>query len=119
MKTQIAFSDNLNKGKLAALTEQAKRLGAIRTEVWQRFGSIKGIGLRERTIRDRWIKEGRQFNVGATPWKQTLCDAIGDIKACRESAKFDVKQAIRRHTNDKIEQKQLYTLLKSDKYLFE
>ena len=117
MKTQIAFSDNLNKGKLAALTEQAKRLGAIRTEVSQRFGSIKGIDLRDRTIRDRWIKEGRQFNVGATPWKQTLCDAIGDIKACRESAKFDVKQAIRRHTNYKIEQKQLYTLLKSDKYL--
>jgi len=117
VKTQIAFSDNFNKGKLAALTEQAIRLGPIRTEVWQRFGSIKGIDLRDRTIRDRWIKEGRQFNVGATPWKQTLCDAIGDIKACRESAKFDVKQAIRRHTNDKIEQKQFYTLLKSDKYL--
>ena len=117
MKTQIAFSDNINKGKFAALIEQAERLGAIRTEVWQRFGSIKGISLRDRTIRDNWLKEGRQFNVGATPWKQTLCDAIGDIKACREAAKFDAKQAIRRHTKDKIEQKRLYTLLKYDKYL--
>jgi len=117
VKTQIAFSDNINKGKFAALIEQAERLGAIRTEVWQRFGSIKGISLRDRTIRDNWLKEGRQFNVGATPWKQTLCDAIGDIKACREAAKFDAKQAIRRHTKDKIEQKRLYTLLKYDKYL--
>jgi IS605 OrfB family transposase len=115
--TQIAFSDSLNPGKFAALIEQAERLGAIRTEVWQRFGSINGIGLRDRTIRDNWLKEGRQFNVGATPWKQTLCDAIGDIKACREAAKFDAKQAIRRHTQDKDEQKRLYTLLKSDKYL--
>jgi hypothetical protein len=41
MKTRIAFSDKINKGKLAALTEQAKRLGAVRSEVWQRFGSIK------------------------------------------------------------------------------
>ena len=117
MKTQIAFSDNINPGKFAALIEQAKRLGAIRTEVWQRFGSIKGIGLRDRTIRDHWLKGGKQFNVGATPWKQTLCDAIGDIKAGRESAKFNAKQAIRRHTTDKDEQKRLYTSLKSDNYL--
>jgi len=117
VKTLIAFSDNINKGKFAALIEQANRLGVIRSDVWQRFGSIKGIGLRDRTIRDNWIKEGKQFNVGATPWKQTLCDAIGDIKACREAAKFDVKQSIRRHTNDKIEQKRLYTLLKADNYL--
>ena len=117
MRTQIAFSDKINPGKLAALTEQAGRLGAIRSEVWERFGSINGIGLRDRTIRDNWLKEGKKFNVGATPWKQTLCDAIGDIKACREAAKYDVKHAIRRHTQDKIEQKRLYTALKSDKYL--
>ena len=117
MKTQIAFSDTINKGKYQALLDQAQRLGAIRSEVWQRFGSIKGVGLQDRTIRDGWLREGKKFNVSATPWKQTLCDAIGNIKACREAAKFDAKQAIRRHTKDKIEQKRLYTLLKSDKYL--
>jgi IS605 OrfB family transposase len=116
MKTQIAFSDNLNKGKLSALQEQAKRLGVIRSEIWQRFGSVKGVGLRDRTIRDAWIREGRQFNVPANAWKQTLADAIGDIKAHREAAKVKVKQAIRRRTQDNTEQKRLYTLLKSDKY---
>ncbi len=39
--------------------EQAARLGVIRSEVWQRFGS----GLRDKTIRDAWICEGRQFNL--------------------------------------------------------
>ena len=116
MKTQIAFSDNFNKGKFAALFEQAQRLGAIRTEIWQRFGSLKGVGLGDRTIRDNWLKEGRQFNVPANAWKQTLSDAIGDIRANREAAKVKVKQAIRRRTKESTEQKRLYTLLKSDKY---
>jgi IS605 OrfB family transposase len=98
------------------LLEQAKRLGIIRSEVWQRFGSIKGVGLRDRTIRDAWIREGRQFNVPTNAWKQTLSDAIGDIKASREAAKVKVKQAIRRRTKENAEQKRLYTLLKSDKY---
>lgn len=116
MKTQIAFSQQLNQGKYAALLEQAKRLGVVRSEVWQRFGSVKGAGLGDRTIRDAWIKAGRQFNVPANAWKQTLSDAIGDIKANREAAKVTVKQAIRRRTKDSTEQKRLYTLLKTDKY---
>ena len=95
MITRIAYSDKINQGKFAALIEQAERLGMVRSEAWERFGSIAGIGLGDRAIRDNWLKQGKQFNVGATPWKQTLCDAIGDIKACREAAKFDVKQAIR------------------------
>jgi len=116
MKTQIAFSDNINKGKLVALFEQAQRLGVVRSDVWQRFGSIKGVGLRDRTIRDGWIKEGWQFTVPANAWKQTLADAIGNIKANREAAKFHAKQAIRRRTTNKEEQKRLYTLLKADKW---
>src|SRR5436190_20420252 len=116
LKTQIAYSKNLNKGKYTALLLQAKRLGAIRTEVWQCFGSIKGVGVNDRTIRDGWIKAGRQFTVGANPWKETLRDAIENIKTSREAEKFDAKQAIRRHTTDKEEQKRLYVLLKSDKW---
>ncbi len=88
MKTQIAFSDNINKGKLAALFEQAARLGVIRSEIWQRFGSVKGVGLGDRTIRDNWLKESRQFNVPANASKQTLSDAIGDIKAIEKRQSF-------------------------------
>ncbi|OQW94286.1 MAG: transposase, partial [Beggiatoa sp. IS2] len=89
----------------------------IRSEVWQRFGSIKGVGLQDRPIRDKWIKAGKKFNVGATPWKQTLSDAIGDIKAHREAAKVKARQAIFRHTTDELEKKHLYKLLKSDEWV--
>ena len=99
------------------MVEQAKRLGTLRTEIWHRFGSIKGIGLNDRKIRDVWMKTNRQFTVRANSWKETLRDAIGNIKTNREAAKFDAKQSIRRHTKDQEEQKRLYTLLKSDKWL--
>jgi IS605 OrfB family transposase len=116
MKTQIAFSHQINQGKYTALQEQAHRLGSIRSDVWQRFGSINSVKCDDRSIRNAWVKEKRTFNVLANPWKQTLSDAIGDIKANREAAKWHVKQAIRRRTQDKLEQKRLYTLLKTDQW---
>jgi len=39
--TRILRAKRPNKGKLAALREQARRLGVIRCEIWQRFGSIQ------------------------------------------------------------------------------
>ncbi len=112
--TLILYSYKLNQGKLDQLQEQARLLGLVRSEVWQRFGSISGIKLRDRTIRDQWMKEKRNFGVSANAWKETLRDAVADIKAYREAAKDKVKQAIRARTSDKKELKRLYTLLKCD-----
>lgn len=116
MKTRIALSDNLNQGKYDALIEQAARLGVIRSEVWQRFGSIQGVGLTDRSIRDAWLQENRTFAVSANAWKETLRDAIGAIKANREAAKTTAKRAIPRHAIDKAEQKRLYTALKGNQW---
>ena len=41
--TRILKSKNLNHGKIEVLYEIAKRLGKIRTEIWQEYGSLKGI----------------------------------------------------------------------------
>jgi len=56
--TRILNAKRPNKGKVAVLREQARRLGQVRTEVWQRFGSVGGVGLSDRQIRDGWLKEG-------------------------------------------------------------
>jgi IS605 OrfB family transposase len=85
--------------------------------VWQRYGSINGVGLRERSIKAQWMREGRKFNVLANPWKMTLLDAMNKILATRESAKYDVRKSIRRHTNCEVEQKRLFILLKYNKWV--
>lgn len=36
--TRIAYSRDLNAGKYEQLVEQAKRLGRVRSLVWQRYG---------------------------------------------------------------------------------
>lgn len=117
--TRVATSRRLNAGKYAALTEQTTRLGVVRSEVWQRYGSVAGAGVDHRQIRDRWIEDGTggSFGVLANPWKETVRDAVGDITANRDAAKVKAKQAIRGHTSDKAELKRLYTLLKTDRWV--
>lgn len=116
--TRIAYSHRLNPGKYAALSEQAKRLGRVRSEVWQRYGSVAGAGLSDRQVRDRWLAEGthQRFGVLANAWKETVRDAMADITANRAAAKVMVRRAIRRHTSDPAEQKRLFTLLKTDRW---
>ena len=115
--TRIAYSKRLNQGKYNRLTEIARRLGRLRAEVWQRYGSIQGVGLSDRQIRDQWMSEGRQFDVPARLWKETLRDTLCDIVAYREAAKVKVRKAIWKRTQDETERKRLYTLLKKDEWL--
>lgn len=115
--TRIAYGKDLNATKLNRLVEIADRLGKLRTEIWRRFGSINGVGVSHRTIRDQWLVEQREFDVPARLWEETLRDTLADIKAYCESAKEKVRRAIRKRTKDDKERKWLYTLLKSDKWL--
>lgn len=116
--TRIAYSRNLNAHKYAELEEQARRLGRVRSLVWDKHGSIAGVGVRDRTIRDQWLKDGtaEQFGVTANAWKETLRDAMGDIQAHRDAAKVEVRRNIHRRNLPNDERKRLYTALKYDKW---
>jgi hypothetical protein len=116
--TRIAYSRHLNQGKSERLAEIARRLSKLRAEVWRRYGSVQGVELTDRTIRDQWLAEGREFGVPARLWKETLRDTFGDIVAYREAAKVEVRKAIWKRTrDDEDERKRLYTLLKKDEWL--
>ncbi|WP_319460221.1 transposase [Micromonospora sp. RTP1Z1] len=121
--TRIAYSTALNPGKYAALAEQARRLGRVRSEVWQRYGSIAGVGsgLKDRQVRDRWLADGThvRFAVLANAWKETVRDAMADIAANLASAKVEVRQAITRRTNDPVERKRMFTALKANQWASE
>lgn len=114
--TRIHHCKNLNRKKYKQLEKQAVLLGRIRSEVWSRYGAVAGLNISDRTIRDAWMKQGREFGVSANAWKETLRDCIGDIKAYREASKEKVKKAIRKRTTCDKELKRLYTLLKKDEW---
>ncbi|WP_100448015.1 zinc ribbon domain-containing protein [Glycomyces xiaoerkulensis] len=114
--TRIAYSAGLNPGKYAQLVEQARRLGVVRAKVWREYGSVQGVGVGGRAIRDRWMRDGTAdgFGVLANAWKETVRDAVADITAHCEAAKTRARQAIHRRTGDEAERKRLYTALKCD-----
>jgi transposase len=118
--TRIAYSARLNPGKYAALAEQARRLGRVRSEVWQRYGSTAGVGsgLTDRQVRDRWLADGThvRFGVLANAWKETVRDAMADIAANLEGAKVQVRRAISRRTDDPAQRKRMFTALKADRW---
>jgi hypothetical protein len=116
--TRIARSKDLNPGKYAQLAEQARQLGRVRTAVWQRYGSVHGAQVRDREVRDQWMADGTgaSFGVLANPWKETVRDAVADIRATREAAKVKAREAIRRHTADEQERRRLCRLLKSGRW---
>lgn len=115
--TRIICSKKMYSEKLVQLTEIAKRLGRLRAEVWQRFGSVQGVELSHRQIRDQWLAEKREFDTPARLWKETLRDTFTDISTYREAAKVKVRKAIRKRTDDNEERKRLYISLKYDGWL--
>src|SRR5919201_3068050 len=116
--TRIAYSGNLNAVKYGQLVEQARRLGRVRSLVWDRYGSITGVGLSDRQIRDTWMAAGpaASFGVLANAWKETVRDAVADIRAHREAAKVQVRRRIHRRPMPDAARKRLYTLLTRDEW---
>jgi len=115
--TRIAKSKNLTPSKYNRLQEIADRLGKLRAEIWQRYGSIKGTGLTHRQIRNQWLSEDRKFDVPARLWKETLRDTFSDIITYRKAAKVKVRRSIYQRAEDQEERRRLYTLLKYDTWM--
>jgi IS605 OrfB family transposase len=115
--TRISHSSSkLAEADYEQLKELARRLGILRSEVWNEYGSLKGVGVKDREIRDLWVEEGKDFNVQARLWMETLRDVIGNITAYREAAKEKVRKAISRREHNKESQKTLYVALKTDSW---
>jgi IS605 OrfB family transposase len=115
--TCIAKSKALTAAKLERLTEIALRLGKLRAEFWNEFGSLKGVNLTHRQIRDKWLAEKKTFNVPARLWKETLRDVINDIHLYCEAAKHKVRKAISKRYKDKTTQKAAYSKLRSGQWV--
>ena len=127
--TRIVRSKGLNPKKLDALTHIADLLGEIRTEAWDRYGSIAGAGRDFISIRNDWTESGRTFKVPSQLWRTTLSDTITNIATSRAAAKEKIKHAIFLRTKaageknnwnkERLENERgsLFTLLKCDEWM--
>lgn len=86
------YSLPLSKRKYESLLELARRLGILRTEFRHRFGGILK-KLNDRKIRDEYLASGREFNVPARIWKETLRDTLDDLNAYNEAG---IKKTIKK-----------------------
>jgi hypothetical protein len=111
--SRIIESVDLNTLKYLLLVEQAKLLGILRKEVWQRFGSINGVGVCFRKRRNNWVKTRDFLPLPAKAWKETLRDTLDDIKLYEESAKEKVRKIIYKHKDNK----ELFKLLKNNYWI--
>src|SRR3982074_59475 len=95
--TRVACSGGVNGGKCGELVGQVRRLGRVRSWVWDRYGSITGVGVSDRRFRDAWMADGTATSLGvlANAWTETVRDAVADIRAPREAAKATVRQRVR------------------------
>ncbi len=114
--TSIAYSQDLSQSKYDHLEFIAQEAGLIRADVWRRYGSINGVGKSFYDIR----AEHKPIRTDSLPYKiyeATLKNVVGDIALYREAAKRNVRQHIWRNVTDEGERKELFTLLKYDKWL--
>ena len=114
--TRMVYGKDLNSGKRQKLTDIAERLGDVRQTVWHRLGCIAGGGVKHRAMRDQWVAETRGFGLPARLWTETRRETRDDIELYQEAANVKVREAIRRHTQDKAEQQRLDTLLKYNRW---
>ncbi len=115
--TRIYISIALNKGKYLALLAQATLLGAVRSEVWQRFGSINGVGVNHRDIRMDWVKSHDFFPLPAKAWKETLRDGLNNIRLYEAACKQKVRQKINARFKDDEGRKKYFGQLRANQWV--
>lgn len=104
---------------LHTLRPICKAMELIRADVWRRYGGLGTNGKDAQTIRKEitatcWYAS---LNVDGTIRAETTKDVVNDILTYKAAAIKKVRRAIAHHTNDKDEQKRLYILLKTDRWL--
>jgi hypothetical protein len=81
----IVGSLELNKWKSNELLLISSRLGSLRSDLWNEFGSLKAWGVSEYAIDKALRPLNAKYQIRAKLWEATLYDVIGDIHAVQAS----------------------------------
>lgn len=93
-------------------------MGFVRADIWRRYGALGSVGKSNQDIRGEIAaaKLYRDLPVDGTIRNETTKNIIDDVLMYKAAATVNVRQAIYMRTEDKTEQKRLYTLLRKDEW---
>lgn len=84
-RVAIVGTLELNKWKSNELDLISSRLGLLRSDLWNEFGSLKAWGVSEYAIDKALRPNNAKYQLPAKLWEATLYDVIGDIHAVQAS----------------------------------
>ena len=96
-----------------------KTMGFVRADIWRRFGALGNVGKNADAIR-KTITATDLYGtlpVDGTIRAETTKDVVNDLLTYKAAAMLKVRQAVAARTQDNIERKRLYTLLKKDQWI--
>ncbi len=129
--TRIAIVGNLklNKWKSEELDTIASRLGSLRSDLWNEYGSLKAWSVPEYDIDKVLRPSNGKYELPAKLWETTLYDVIGDIHTSQASCiekvleclglryeKFATKKSVAQHvleSREWLNHPKLRTLVRS------
>jgi len=85
--TRIAIigTIQLNKWKSEELDTLGSRLGSLRSDLWNEYGSLKAWGVSEYDLDKILRPNNSKYEIPAKLWETTLYDVIGDIHTVQAS----------------------------------
>ena len=111
----------LQAALLPDLTAICRTMGFIRADIWRRYGALGTTGKTAADIR-RDITQGEYYAglpVDGTIRAETTKDVVNDLLTYKEAAKLKVRRSIAARTDDAVERKHLFTLLRQDEWLLD
>ena len=132
--TRIAIigTKQLNKWKSDELDLISSRLGQLRSDLWNEFGSLKAWGISEYAIDKILRPNNGKYQLPAKLWETTLYDVIGNIHAVQASCiekildtlnvryqKAESKKSVAQHvleSGEWLEHPQLHKLVRTFYY---
>ena len=85
-------------GDLDQAREMARRAGHLRSDIWNKYGSLQCWGISHQTIYKEFQKTNPpvMYKLDQKQWQKTFERVINEIHACQEAAKSQVIKKIYR-----------------------
>ncbi|BAZ14491.1 transposase [Calothrix sp. NIES-4071] len=111
--TRIAIAHNMEPACLEQLEEIARRCGILRSELWNKYGSLESWGVNKYEIdkQFRITHPPSRYGLTSKLYERTLYKCIDEIHTYQDAIKAAVSDEIYRKTDSVLERKYYFFLL--------